>query len=279
VVSLPAGKDPDDFVRERGAEGMQNLLKHARGILEYLIDLALAEELLQEGAEARAKSVQYVTKLIASERDPVLRELAETYADGLVAGRLKIDQDNSEQVRTLRALARAIQARPGTAARGAMGAPAPHRARSRDQGDELGLQALGAVLDFPDLAAEACFDEAAAVVDGEVALAFAALRQAIQGGRLENPEDVLAKLSPPIHSFARARLTAPRHERLEDARRELVGNVTQLRQLEFKREKSEVTAELEQVQRTGDWEQEQDLLRQQEERAKRQLERLRTLRG
>jgi hypothetical protein len=138
---------------------------------------------------------------------------------------------------------------------------------------------LGALFDFPELAEDEASDAAAAVIEGDVALAFAALRQGIQGGRLENPEDVLAKLSPPIHPFALARLAAPRHERLEDARRELVGNVTQLQQLEFKREKSEVTEELEQLQRTGDWEQEQDLLRQQEERAKRQLERLRTLRG
>jgi len=281
VVSLPAGKDPDDFVRERGAEGVQHLLKHARGILEYLIDLALAEELLQEGAEARAKSVQYVTKLISAEKDPTLRELAETYADGLVAGRLKIDQDSVEQVRTLKALGRAIQARPGSSAlaRAPMGAPAPHRARSRDRRQELGLEVLGALLDFPELAEDAVADEAAAVVQGELALDFAALRHAIQGGRLDNPEDVLAKLSPPIHPFALARLAAPRHERLEDARTELVDNVNKLRSLELKREKAEVTEELEQVQRTGDWKQEEDLLRQQGERAKAQLERLRTLRG
>jgi len=281
VVSLPTGKDPDDFVRERGAEGVQHLLKHARGILEYLIDLALAEELLQEGAEARAKSVQYVTKLISAEKDPTLRELAETYADGLVAGRLKIDQDSVEQVRTLKALGRAIQARPGSSslARVPMGAPAPHRARSRDRRQELGLEVLGALLDFPELAEDGVADEAAAVVQGELALDFAALRQAIQGGRLDNPEDVLAKLSPPIHPFALARLAAPRHERLEDARTELVDNVNKLRSLELKREKAEVTEELEQVQRTGDWKQEEDLLRQQGERAKAQLERLRTLRG
>ncbi len=71
-------------MRERGAEGLQKLLKNPRGILEYLIDLALSEELLQEGAEARAKSVQFVTKLISAEKDPTLRELAETYADGLI---------------------------------------------------------------------------------------------------------------------------------------------------------------------------------------------------
>ena len=40
------------------------------------------------------------------------------------------------------------------------------------------------------------------VVEGDVALAFAAVRQGIQGGRLENPEDVLAKLPAPIQRAA-----------------------------------------------------------------------------
>jgi DNA primase len=274
VVSLPAGKDPDDFVRERGVEGVQQLLKHARGILEYLIDLALAEELLAEGAEARAKSVHFVTKLISAEKDPTLRELAETYADGLVASRLKIDQDSAEQVRTLKTLARAIQARPGTGpARLAPGGPAPHRARSRDRRQELGLEVLGALFDFPELAEDAASEAAAAVVDGDVALAFAALRQAIRGGRLENPEDVLAKLPPPIHPFALKRLAAPTHERLEDARVELVDNVKKLQALELKREKSEVTEELEAAQRIGDSKQEDALLLQIYDKARRARER------
>jgi DNA primase len=271
VVSLPVGKDPDDFVRERGAEGVLQLIKHARGILEYLIDLALSEELMQEGVEARAKSVQFVTKLIAAENDPTARALAETYADGLIARRLKIDQDSSDQVRTLKALVRAIQTRSPAAsgaARGPMGAPPPpHRARSRDRRQELGLEVLGAILDFPELMEDAASEEAAAVIDGETAVAFAALRQAIQDGRLENPQDVLAKLSAPIHPFALARLAAPRHERLEDARVELVDNVKKLRSLELKREKSDVTEELEQMQRLGDAKQEDALLRQLFEKA------------
>jgi DNA primase len=274
VVSLPPGKDPDDFVRERGAEGVEQLLKHARGILEYLIDLALSEDLLHSGVEARAKSVQFVTKLIASEKDPTLRELAETYADGLVAARLKIHQDSADQVRTLKALARALQARPGSApARGPTGPGRPHQARSRDRRQELGLEVLGALLDYPELAEDAASEAAAAVVDGDVALAFAALRQAIHGGRLENPEDVLAKLSPPIHPFALARLAAPRHERLEDARVELVDNVKKLQSLELKREKSEVTEELEALQRIGDSKQEDVLLQQIFEKARRSKER------
>jgi DNA primase len=271
VVSLPVGKDPDDFVRERGPEGIQQLVKHSRGILEYLIDLALSEELLQEGAEARTKSVQFVTKLIASEKDATLRELAETYADGLVAARLKINQDNSDQVRTLKALVRALQSRgpahpaPGRAGSGAP--PPPHRARSRDRRQELGLEVLGAILDFPELMEDAASEEAASVIEGEIAMAFAALRQTIQDGRLENPQDVLAKLSAPIHPFALARLAAPRHERLEDARIELVDNVKKLRSLELKREKSDVTEELEQMQRLGDAKQEDALLRQLFEKA------------
>jgi DNA primase len=274
VVTLPLGKDPDDFVRERGPEGVTQLLKHARGILEYLIDLALSEELLQEGAEARAKSVQFVTKLIASEKDATLRDLAETFADGLVAARLKIHQDSAEQVRTLKALARALQARPGLAvARGPVGPGRPHQARSRDRRQELGLEVLGALLDFPELAEDAASEAAAAVIEGDVALAFAALRQAIQGGRLENPEDVLAKLSPPIHPFALARLAAPRHERLDDAKTELVDNVKKLQSLELKREKSEVTEELEALQRTGDSKQEDVLLQQIFEKARRSKER------
>jgi DNA primase len=274
VVSLPLGKDPDDFVRERGPEGMQQLLKHPRGILEYLIDLALSAEVLAEGVEARSKSVQYVTKLIASEKDPTLRDLAETFADGLVAGRLKIDQDSADQVRSLKALARALQARPvHGAARGPVGPGRPHQARSRDRRQELGLEVLGALLDFPELAEDAASEAAAAVIEGDVALAFAALRQAIQGGRLENPEDVLAKLSPPIHPFALARLAAPRHERLEDAKTELVDNVKKLQSLELKREKSEVTEELEALQRTGDSKQEDVLLQQIFEKARRSKER------
>lgn len=274
VVTLPLGKDPDDFVRERGPEGIQQLLKHPRGILEYLIDLALSADVLAEGVEARSKSVQYVTKLIASEKDPTLRDLAETFADGLVAGRLKIDQDSAEQVRSLKALARALQARPGIAVpRGPAGPGRPHQARSRDRRQELGLEVLGALLDFPELAEDAASEAAAAVIEGDVALAFAALRQAIQGGRLENPEDVLAKLSPPIHPFALARLAAPRHERLEDAKTELVDNVKKLQSLELKREKSEVTEELEALQRTGDSKQEDVLLQQIFEKARRSKER------
>jgi DNA primase len=270
VVNLPVGKDPDDFVRERGAGAVQQLLKNAQGILEYLIDAALPEEFLTEGAEARGKRIEYVKKLIASEKDPMTRRWAEDFANRIAAGRLKAAIDNPQDTITLQTLSRALHAPPSTSGpgRGVLGAPPPpHRARSRDRRQELGLEVLGAILDFPELMEDAASEEAAAVIDGETAVAFAALRQAIHDGRLENPQDVLAKLSAPIHPFALARLAAPRHERLEDARVELVDNVKKLRSLELKREKSDVTEELEQMQRLGDAKQEDALLRQLFEKA------------
>ena len=203
-----------------------------------------------------------------------MRSLAETYADGLVGRRLKIDQDDPEQVRTLKALGRALQARPAATGSGRSAVPLqPHRARSRDRRPELGQEVLGALMDFPELAEDPASDAAAAVVDGEAALAFAALRQLIREGKLDNPEDVLAKLPPPIHPFALERLAAPRHERLEDARVELVDNVTKLQSLELKREKSEVTEELEAAQRIGDSKQEDALLLQIYDKARRAKER------
>lgn len=270
VVSLPVGIDPDDFVRERGAAAVQQLLKNAQGILEYLIDAALPEEFLSEGAEARAKRIEYVKKLIGSEKDPMTRRWAEDFANRIAAGRLKAAIDNPQDTITLQTLSRALSAPPLTSGpgRGGSGAPPPpHRARSRDRRQELGLEVLGAILDFPELMEDAASDDAAGAIDGETAMAFAALRQAIQDGRLENPQDVLAKLSAPIHPFALARLAAPKHERLEDAKSELVDNVKKLRSLEHKREKSDVTEELEQLQRLGDAKSEDALLRQLFEKA------------
>lgn len=42
VVTLPKGEDPDSFVRNRGADPLQKLIRSAPGIHEYLIDEAAA---------------------------------------------------------------------------------------------------------------------------------------------------------------------------------------------------------------------------------------------
>ncbi len=98
--------------------------------------------------------------------------------------------------------------------------------------------------------------------------ALAALRQAWHEGAVQNPEVVLAKLSPSIHPFASARMAAPRHERLEDAQTEVLSNIDKLRRLELKRRKSEVVEGLERATKLGDFDQEVALLQEHMARAR-----------
>jgi DNA primase len=85
---------------------------------------------------------------------------------------------------------------------------------------------------------------------------------------VENPEQLLAKLPPSIHPFAAARLAAPRHQSVDDAKAELLGNVEKLKRLELSRHKSEVIEELARVQASGDFDREMALLGEQARRAR-----------
>ena len=125
---------------------------------------------------------------------------------------------------------------------------------------------FGALLDLPDLLDTPEVDEATRAIEGEAALAIAALRQfpTLVG----NPEQLLAKLPPPIHPFAAARLAAPRHPSVEDARAELLGNVEKLKRLESSRQKLEVIEELARVAPSGDFDREMTLLQEQARRAR-----------
>jgi len=142
----------------------------------------------------------------------------------------------------------------------------PERARSRSRRDDIGFEVFGSLLDFPDLLETPEVIDATQAIDGEAALAIAALRQAPE--LVQNPEQLLAKLPRPIHSFAAARLAAPRHPSMDDARAELLGNVEKLKRLELSRHKSEVIEELARVQASGDFDREMTLLAEQARRAR-----------
>jgi len=148
----------------------------------------------------------------------------------------------------------------------------PSRARSRDMRNEIGREILGIMLDFPELLNSDEAFEAVALLDGDVALALAAVRQSRTGNSI-NPEQVLAKLAPSIHPFALARLAAPRHEQLEAARTELLGNIKQLRKLELSQQKTVVLGELAQADRLGNIEEQNNLLFEIQEKARRKLQR------
>jgi hypothetical protein len=94
-------------------------------------------------------------------------------------------------------------------------------------------------------------EKAALVLDGDAAMALAAMRQSRHEGAWD-PQVMLAKAPAPIHAFALARWAAPRHERLADAMAELVGTLRKLLSLEWSREKEEVLSDLERAEKAGE---------------------------
>jgi hypothetical protein len=120
---------------------------------------------------------------------------------------------------------------------------------------------LGALIDFPELYDSAEAEKAALLLEGDVAAGLAALRQSRAAG-LTDPEQILAKLAPPIHPFALARWAAPKHESLVDAKAELAGNLRKLESLDWSRETSQIAEDLGRLEKTGDVEREMNLLRQ-----------------
>jgi DNA primase len=282
AATLPDGSDPDDLVRQRGAEGIERVLKGAESLLHQLIRSELDTSFAASDTTGKAARVRGVTELLASEGDPVARELAKTFADTL-AGRLLSpdelqDATGAQRTGTLAALERSIRvalSQGGASppqARSARPEP-PSRARSRDRRSEIGLEVVGAILDYPELLGSPELEAGIECIEGDAAAAVAALRQCERAGTLSDPEQLLAKLPSSIHPFALARLAAPRHTRLEDAKTELVGNVNKLKGLELSRQRSEVVEEIERAAKHGDFEHEDALLREHSEKQRRALER------
>lgn len=268
VASLPDKVDPDELVRSKGPEAVQRVLKAARPMLEHLIAAALDKEFAKADAHERASRVREVVQLIREEDNPSVRLMAQMFADQVAS---VLHAENFKQL--LDANAREIQRGIGPSNdTPANESAAPSRARSRDQRSEIGREILGIMLDFPELLSSDEAFEAAALLEGDLALGLAAVRQSRVGKSID-PEQVLAKLAPSIHPFALARLAAPRHEQLEAARTELLGNIKQLRKLELATQKTVVLGELAQADRLGNIEEQNNLLLEIQEKARRKLQR------
>jgi len=304
VAVLPKGADPDDFVQKHGTEALARLLKNARGMLEYALEDALDSEAFRSGSleEQRAR-VRAVTHILSEERDPNLRAMVKTYADRL-SSKLLV---GGQPLASLRELESAVEQALATGTRAAPPLPTSQasvthdRARSRTQYEEIALSMLGALLDYPVLLDDPEVQVALESLDGDHALAVAALRQTMaqvaahrarstseqattvpdpgaapdaggEAGSLPNranpgieigvyADEFLAQIRGAIHSFAAERLAAPVFDAAEEAKRVLVDNARKLQSLSLKRENA---AEIEQLQRAtaqGDAATEDDLLR------------------
>jgi DNA primase len=84
VVSLPAEDDPDTFIRKHGEIGFENALRNARLLMQYRVEMAIAEfdlsDLAQRKEAVRAASEVIAETPNATEKDSYISWLAERWA-------------------------------------------------------------------------------------------------------------------------------------------------------------------------------------------------------
>lgn len=73
IVRLPAGDDPDTYIKAHGAEGFRKLIEEAKGYFDFKIEAAREKGLL-DSAEGRAELARECTGLLAAMGDPAARD-------------------------------------------------------------------------------------------------------------------------------------------------------------------------------------------------------------
>jgi DNA primase len=71
VAEMPAGKDPDEFVREQGADAFRALVAQARPMLDHLIQRAADDATIP----GKASTAKRVVEVLAKVRNPLVRDL------------------------------------------------------------------------------------------------------------------------------------------------------------------------------------------------------------
>jgi DNA primase len=236
IARLPAGIDPDDFVRKEGALAFKKLVDGARPVVEQLIDdLARTTEAT---IPDRMKALEEVAPVVAQVRDQTARELyvgrlASTF--GLTAAQVW---------RVVRGGAAASRPAPASA-------PAPTLARRDPPRDEL--EALVLLVSKPELARlpAARRVEELLIDPGLRSMARTALEQLAGGGHLDmaawldsGPEDVREAVS--------AALMDGRFEGLRDDERTLRSLVLRLERARLEAQIAATKDDLEKARQNGD---------------------------
>jgi len=73
IVQLPAGEDPDSFVRRHGAEGVRTTLEQAVSFVDFITDRFRDEGQL-ETPEGKTQVIHRIVDLVARMDDPIRRE-------------------------------------------------------------------------------------------------------------------------------------------------------------------------------------------------------------
>ncbi len=84
VVVLPGGADPDEFIAQRGAPALEQLLQEAVPLVEFRLRQTL-QGYTDEDAAERRRAAEEARGLLAAVREPVARAEYATLAAGLMA--------------------------------------------------------------------------------------------------------------------------------------------------------------------------------------------------
>jgi DNA primase len=267
VAILPDKTDPDELVRTKGSDALKHVLGQARGLFEYLIDAELDESFSAADFREKAARVDRVAGLIARQKDPVVRGMAEAYAD-VAAGRLDFLRSAPGAFGGLKrkilsqAKAAALhRARVVSTDKGMM-QPRAYGAASRIQhrppGSEQRKAITGAILDFPALLQDSEVQSVLPLLEATSAQIVSGiancLRTNVRGEKVLDTTEFLAQMRGQANAFAAARLAAPLHETIEDARETIVKAKRGLLGAHVAQESSEIVRE--QQRDAGNWDSE-----------------------
>lgn len=279
VARLPDGKDPDEFLRTRGAESVSRLLDSASGMIDYMISEILDEGFAAADAAGRAEKLKQVTDLLLAEDDPNVRALAEQHADHL-AGRLGV-----ADARTFRAL-KSLVTKTLRAPRINRSEPRASSTLDPSKESPMALRVFGALLDFPELLLAPEMQSYLTHLEGDLAASIACLRAELNATptAYEQPpsassdsalkwnsqvtDRLLARLPDSLREFARGRIFAPTHNYIDSARVELFENLDKLRRMELTKQSEGTRSEIERARSEGDFDQERELLEELVKRAR-----------
>jgi DNA primase len=259
VAVLPDRTDPDEFVRVRGVDALKHIVGQARGLPEYLIEVELEEAFNASDSRDRMERAERVIAIIERQKDPVMRGMLEAYADHVLS-RLDLvrfaPNASGAFKRRLMAAARAVRV---------PGGPRPWEARiqPRRPGQVERKEIIGALLDFPVLLDDFEVQGVLELLEGESARIVAGMGQSMRmnahGEKILDSSEFLAQMPPAIQAFASARLAAPVHDTIDDARATVSVNAKKLRESHVAREASEIVREQHRV--VGDWDTEMELMK------------------
>lgn len=267
VATLPAG-DPDELVRAQGAAGLERVLREARGMLEYLIDVTLdAGTFRGVPMQEQLARLRAVGDVLGQEQDDELRRMGRAYADhaasqlARAAGTLTVEQLH----RIIdRRLLEASSPAPSDAPSRADAVDRSARPTPRNAETQLMDAILGSFVDAPALLADADLLEfVGPLLSGDHALALTFLL------RTRGTPEALPLMPPSLRSIVAARLASPLHDHLIDAHGAVLANAQKLRARRSVAREEDLLAALKAAETSGDAQETARLLEELEAMARR----------